>query len=300
MKQRIGLRHINPSIRESLLVADPSLDKVKSLRRWNLAAGILHGISFTAALVLVIIFIDQSVSTELRTDYKVYDAASPTLDIGGPFSVVSTSLGFYKLSWLILAFPFITALFHFVIALNPVINASYSQSTLQEGRNPYRWIEYSITASIMTWVIAQLSGVTNVFLLVTLVLVNIALQYQGYIMEVVNVRRERGNYFWSPTVIGFLLFAAQWIPIFVYFFAAITSERPPAAEPIPWFVYTIVFGLFFQFLLFGLVMTFHYYGWPKWLRSNYYNEIAYIVLSLTSKVFLDWNLLIGILTNQMT
>lgn len=298
--------------REPLLKGPPAgvadeltVANVKSLRRCNLAAGILHGLSFIAALTLVIIFIDQSLMTELRTDYKVYAANATNStggtqpDAGGPFAVVCSSLGFYKLSWVIIAFPAITSLFHLTIALNPELNDAYSRSTLGQGSNPYRWLEYSITASLMGWVIGQLSGVTNVFLLVVLVLVNIAMQYQGYIMEVVNVGRKRGTYFWSPVVIGFILFAAQWMPIFVYFFAAITSDRPVGVDGAPWFVYTIVFGLFFQFLLFGMVMTLHYWGSPKWLRSNYNNEVAYIILSFTSKVFLDWNLLIGIITNPM-
>lgn len=279
----------------------------KSIRRCNIAAGLLHGVSFIAALTLTIIFLDQSISTELRTDYKIYDA-NATLSTGGtqpdssgPFSVLCASLGFYKLSWVNIAFPLITSLFHLVIAFNPEINRRYSKYVLRDGINPYRWIEYSITASIMAWVIGQLSGITNVFLLVVLILVNVAMQYQGYIQEVVNVGRKRADgFFYSPIVIGFVLFAAQWLPIFVYFFAAITSDRPATAEQVPWFVYSIILGLFFQFAAFGLVMVFHYTGSPKWFKSHYNNEVAYIVLSFTSKVFLDWNLLIGILTNPMS
>ena len=283
-------------------------ENVKLLRKCNLAAGILHGISFAAALTLVLVFSSQSVFTELRTDYRVYGANATVStggtqpDAAGPFEVLCASLGFYRLSWIIIAFPAITSIFHLVIASVDSVNLSYSVAALREGRNPIRWYEYAITASLMVWVIAQLSGVTNVYMLTILVLMNVALQFQGYIMETVNVGRKRNvdnGFFWSPTVIGFILFAAQWLPIFAYFFAAITSERPPDADSVPWFVYSIVFGLFFQFLLFGLLMTAHYAGYPKWFSSHYNNEIAYVTLSFTSKLFLDWNLLIGIITNPM-
>lgn len=272
----------------------------EKLRRCNLGAGLLHLTSFIAALILVIIYSSSSLTTELRTDYRVYDA-NVTNSTSGPFSTQCTSLGSYSISWVIICFPIITSLFHLVIALAPDVRAQYNVWTLREGRNPLRWLEYSITASLMVWVICQLSGVTNVFLLVVLVLGNVAMQYQGYIMEVANMGRTRAQGFiWSPVTIGFILFAQQWLPIFVYFFAAITSPRPPTAEQVPWFVYTIVFGLFFQFLLFGMVMTLHYYGWPRILRSNYNNEVAYIILSFVSKFFLDWNLIIGIITNPFS
>lgn len=142
----------------------------------------------------------------------------------------------------------------------------------------------------MVWVISQLAGITNVVTLVTQVLVNVCMQLTGYAMEVVNERRPRSMTDYTAMVIGYVLFVAQWVLILTYFFANISADGAP------WFVYVIVIGLFFQFLLFGLLMTLHYAGPWAWFHSNYNYEWCYILLSFTTKLFLTWTLLTGIIT----
>ena len=141
----------------------------------------------------------------------------------------------------------------------------------------------------MTWVIAQLVGITNLFLLLAVaVLGNILLQLQGHLMEEMNVKhKERGRVNWWPTIIGWAIFVGQWACILTYFIV------PAVSDPVgpPTFVWVIVIGLVVIFAVFGLVQLLHYVGWPRWLASTYGVEIAYIVLSLTSKLFLTWTLL---------
>lgn len=157
----------------------------------------------------------------------------------------------------------------------------------------------------------QLSGITNIFLLVIVGIVcNVALQAQGHFMELLNAppqekSNKNKNIGWTPTLSGWLIFMGQWSVIFSYFFKALASPRPPTAEQVPWFVYTIVIGLFFQFALFGFVQLLRYARFAKtwfggFFSSNYGYEMSFIILSLTSKVFLVLNLLIGIATNQMS
>lgn len=184
-----------------------------------------------------IVFARQSYHTELRTDFLSYNASNTP----NPFSVDSKSLGFYALIWVDLPFPIITSLFHLFIAFHPTVRAYYYEQVFQYDCNPLRWAEYSITASLMYWVILQLSGVTNIFILIVVgVLMNVALQWQGYLQELLLKKK---NY--VPTWTGWIIFMGQWIIILAYFFAAVTSPRPPGAERPPWFVYSIVIGLFF-------------------------------------------------------
>jgi hypothetical protein len=251
----------------------------------NVSEGLLHLASAIAALVVAIVYAPQSYLSELRTDFIAYDANSTA------FGVDSRSLGYYALIWVdIPAFPLITAAFHLSIAFWPAVWEYYIDQVKNKGSNPLRWIEYSITASLMTWVILQLSGVTNIFILVVVgVLMNIALQAMGYIQEKVK------QLTYMPTVIGWLLFVGQWTIIMGYFFAAVTSERPPGAATVPWFVYVIIIGLFFMFSAFGFVQL---AGVAEYL-SPYQQEIALSILSLTAKLFLTWNLLIGIALNPI-
>lgn len=271
------------------------------LFRLNLAAGLLHAASFIAALAVSIAYAGQSFNTEITTDFRVYDANSTGPSVAGPFSTVQKSLGYYPLIWVDLPFPLITAIFHLAIALVPFVRQMYFDGIFPGkdpsgerflAGNPLRWLEYSITASLMTWVLLQLSGVTNVFTLIVCgPIANIALQIQGHLQE-----KLKGTSY-MPTVAGWLIFLGQWTVILSYFFTAVTSPRPLDAEQVPWFVFSIIIGLFFFFCAFGLVQLAHILEYPRFMKSAYAQDIAYLILSFTSKLFLTWNLLIGIATN---
>lgn len=253
----------------------------------NAVACVLHASSFIAALAVSIVFASQSFRAEITSDFRRYDAT-------GNFSSEIRSLNVYPLIWVDLPFPIITAIFHGVIAFSPWVWNYYKESVFDEGGNPLRWIEYSITASLMIWVIMQLSGVTNLLtLLVVGILGNVALQWQGYLQE-----RMKGRS-WVPTLVGWLIFMGQWIIILSYFFTAITSPRPMDVARVPWFVYTIVLGLFLIFAVFGLIQLAYMTGWPRFMKTAYAQEIAYLVMSFTAKFFLTWNLLIGIAVNRI-
>lgn len=150
----------------------------------------------------------------------------------------------------------------------------------------------------MTWVIAQLVGITNIFLLLAVaVLGNILLQLMGHLMEEMNVNhKETKKINWWPTIIGWAIFVGQWACILTYFIvpAVIDSVGPPA------FVWVIIIGLVAIFAIFGLVQLLHYAPWgPRWLSTTYGVEIAYIILSLTSKLFLTWTLLGALIRAQL-
>lgn len=276
--------------------------KERCLRRWNIAAGSVHAASFIAVIVMTVIYFSVSVRVELTTDFRVYDELSVAPETAGNFTTVLESRWFYPVILVDLPFPLITSLFHLVLALSPYFSRRYNQLVFEEGRNPYRWLEYGITASLMTIVILQLSGATNVFLILMVgVVMNVALQFTGYAAENENVATLKGaKVKWDSIIAGFVIFAAQWAVIMSYFFTAVVSPRPPDADGVPWFVYTIIIGLFFQFAIFGFLLVLRYWGKFKFFASAYGTEIGFIILSLTSKLFLTWNLLIGIALGQTT
>lgn len=286
-----------------LLKTDVNFSQTKAkqaviLRNLNIAAFALHLASFIAALIVSIVFSASSFQAEITTDFRGYNVNATGPANAGPFSSTLVSKSFYPLIWVNLPFPLITALFHGFIAFVPFIFKSYTDNVLTENNdaasNPLRWFEYAITASLMTWVIMQLSGITNIFILLMLgIFGNIVLQFQGYLQEKTMAISR------MPTLTGWLLFLAQWITIFSYFFTAITSERPANVATVPWFVYSIIIGLFFLFSTFGLIQLARVFKFPKFMVTGYAQEIAYIVMSLTAKLFLTWNLLIGIAINPI-
>lgn len=138
------------------------MQAAQKLINWNTAAFFLHTASFLAATVVSIVYRNGSFRGTIANDFNSH-------------------VGNYQLIWVDLPFPAITAFFHFCIAFNAF---GFQKIYFQRVGSPLRWIEYSITASLMTWVILQLVQVNNVFLLILAgPVANIALQAQGYLQE---------------------------------------------------------------------------------------------------------------------
>jgi hypothetical protein len=197
-----------------------------------------------------------------------------TSDAGGELE----TLDGYQIFWVLWPMPVLTGIFHAFQAVLIIANVKWYTDPLGRKQNLVRWIEYSITASLMTWIVAQLSGVTNFVLLVMVAIVmNIALQVQGYIYEISATK-------WPPMVAGLVLFCGQWTTIGSYFFRAVLTADAPA------FVWVIFVGLFITFLGFPSVQL----ASPLMTWKQY--EIVFVVLSAISKLLLDWTLFFGILS----
>lgn len=268
----------------------------KILQNLNKVAGIFHWLMFIGALVMSFVFRSKSFMAQITVDFKRYDATPPlgTPPQAGNFSTTLESRGFYQLIWVDVAFHFITGLFHILIGFAPVVTAYYMQKLFVKNQSPLRWIEYSITATTMTWTIMQVSGITNIFILVLGAIVgNIVLQLQGYQMEKMKGRS------WVPMISGWIIFLGQWSTIFSYFFTAISSNRPIGVASAPVYTYFIVIGLFFLFSMFGLIQVTHFAKWPRFMGTVFAQEVAFLVMSFVAKTFLTWTLLIGIATNPL-
>lgn len=265
--------------------------KLPSLRAWNIIAFSAHTVVFLTVLVITIVRWNSSLLAELTVDWRKHDVAPPGPPEAGPFSTKIYSLGYYRLLPVILVFPFLTALLHALIAFR--FYDVYLRA-IKAQNNWIRWIEYSVTASIMTWVLMQLCGITNIFALVCLgVLVNVAMQLQGHLMEIANNRLSRKRNAkpivatWIPMLVGWILFLAQWIPQFAYFFAGVLST-----SDVPWFVYASFIGQFFNYASFGLVQLLYFKGIV--FKTYESVEYGYVFLSLFAKTYLALILAIGI------
>ena len=125
------------------------------------------------------------------------------------FEVISTKakgVGEKGLANLIASFFAITAGFHLLYALNP---SNIYLSAVESGNNYLRWLEYSMSATVMIVIIAMLSGVKDVkavFLLATSAIGMIA---TGQWFET-----AKGNAKWVPIIAGFILLAAIFMVIY--------------------------------------------------------------------------------------
>jgi Heliorhodopsin len=164
--------------------------------------------------------------------------------------------------------------------------------------NWVRWAEYSLSAGAMVWVIATLSGVTELRTLLALLVLNVALQYIGFLVEgtfasAPSYKLIRGGTAMNQaaattanpnnlTFVGWLVFLAMWIEIGVSFFSAI--EYDSVRKP-PDMVYAIVIVLFVLFSTFGALQL----AYVNDLISSFFAyELGFICLSFVSKTLLTW------------
>lgn len=224
----------------------------------NLSAGVLHFVQFLYSCILT--------NTSFKNE--------------GFFCINNNTkqLGCYRIGNVVSIFPLLASLNHFYCVSNSHKYFAY----LKHGYNPVRWIEYSMSAGIMWFVIAQLSGVQDINLLLLLIGCNVLLQITGYSSE----NPEYGKFRKTINSLGFYLFIIMWIPIFTYFFTSLAEAEgnPPDS------VYSIIFVMFALFAVFGVVNTLYV---QKKIKKFEKVELAYIVLSFVSKTFLTNMTLFG-------
>jgi hypothetical protein len=174
------------------------------------------------------------------------------------------------------AFVLISAVAHFTLTLPGVFR--WYVRNLERQRNDARWIEYSLSASLMIVLIAMLTGIGDVAALIALFGVNASMIFFGLVQEHYAAPGSgRLLPFWLGCVVG----SVPWIAIAVYFVSPGTAADPPG------FVYGIFFSLFAFFNVFALNMWLQYRRIGPW-RSYLFGESFYIFLSLTAKSALAW------------
>lgn len=243
----------------------------RRLRRWNAGAAVLHTGQAIAVLALTTGF-----SLPVTATYMQGPPGTPALEPVGLFNI---STGAAVASFLLLS-----ALAHTLVC------TAWWQRYLKDlarHRNSARWVEYSLSSSLMIVLIAQLVGIADVAALLALVGVNTSMILFGWLQERYEEPGGRG---WLPFLFGCMVGIVPWLCIAIYTLAPGTTS---AAEP-PAFVYGIIFSLFAFFNVFALNQWLQYRARGRW-RSYLYGERAYIVLSLAAKSALAWQVFGGTL-----
>ncbi len=249
-------------------------DRLDNLRVWNLGVGLAHLVQGVVILVISASFAIPIV------------AAVQTGPPGSPLTVTTTFFDF-SLPLGIAVFLFLAAADHLLVAA-PGVRGWY-EANLLRGLNVARWVEYSVSASLMIVLIGLLTGITNLYAVIALFGVNASMILFGLVMEQVNRTRDRVN--WWPFVFGCIAGAVPWIVITI---ALVTSQTNSEGEGVPTFVYVIFVTLFLLFNCFALNQWLQYRG--KGRFADYlYGEKVYVVLSLVAKSALAWQIYGGTL-----
>ena len=246
----------------------------RNLRRWNLTMGALHFVQGVLMLATASNF-SLPVTAAFVGMNQETQALEPRLE----------TLFDLRLAPVVASFLFLSALAHLAVSL-PGIYPWYRQN-LDRRVNYARWIEYAFSSSVMMVAIAMLVGIYDIVSLVALFSLNAAMILFGWLMERHNQQRESTD--WTAYIFGCLAGIVPWIGIAIYL-AGAGGE----GGDVPAFVYWIFVSIFAVFNIFAVNMLLQYKRTGPW-RNYLFGEFVYILLSLTAKSLLAWQVYAGTL-----
>ena len=237
--------------------------RMRNLRWWNLLVGLVLAVE---AIVLAI----------LSNDFRL--PVTGAFLQGPPGSEQTlTRVGGLPLAWGVFAFMAISAIALLTIA-SPGVFGWYKRN-LRADRNYGRWIEYSISSSLMIVLISMVCGITDIAAMLAIFGVNASMIFFGLLVEKYETPgKTNWISYWFGTFAGLI----PWIAIVVY----LASPGADGGNP-PGFVWGILISYFVFFMSFAVNMILQYGKVGKW-RDYLFGEKVYILLSLTSKSLLTW------------
>lgn len=241
------------------------------LRRLNVVAAVAHGAQAIAMLIL-----SNGVSLPIGATYATAQPGQP-LD---PSRL--TTLFSYRLGPAVALFSLLSALFHALVA-SPWGFPRYLQE-LAARRNRFRWVEYSLSASLMIVLIAGITGISDIAALIGLFGVNASMILFGWLMETTSRPGPDAN--WTPFWFGCIAGVFPWLAIGIYLFGA--------ASGMPSFVYVIFVSIFVFFNGFAINQWLQYRKIGRW-ADYLHGERVYIGLSLVAKSLLAWQIFANVL-----
>jgi len=265
------------------------------LTKWNAAMGVFH-------TVLMIVTLSVG-NLELRV--PIYNSGV-ALRVGGNDTSswaltpdTSAVAGWFYLTQLTAIFFALSAGFHLG---NVLVWRKYYLLGLEQGYAPFRWAEYSVSASVMILILSYTAGTILNPVLVALFALTMITMFFGHLHEVIC--RPKSLEEWaSPSKLWrlqahFLGYVPQcfcWGLILMQFIeagAASTTSASGEKSQMPSFVYAIVIVELLLFWSFGVVQLVVSLRPPA---GYYQGELAYMWLSLIAKGVLGMIVLSNVL-----
>jgi hypothetical protein len=244
----------------------------RHLRIWNAALAALHG-----AQAVLIAALSNGFSLPITISFMT-----------GPPGTASVTNSVYDLpiGLVVSVFLLLAAIDHGLMAA-PRIHRWYERNLARE-RNPARWWEYSLSASLMIMLIAMYTGIADLAALIAIFGVNVAMILFGLAMECAN--RPGAPVVWRPYVYGCVAGAVPWIAIAIQI-----GYAQSQTGNVPGFVFGIFVSLFVLFMSFAANMALQYRRRGPW-RDYLFGERIYLLLSLSAKSLLAWQIFFPTLT----
>ena len=237
--------------------------QLQTLRRLNIIAGIFHLI-----IAGIVLGLSNDFSLPITASYLAGPPGSAFTD---PVTLLSIRTGYAVALFLLLS-----SLFHFIVASKWFFER-YSNS-LKQHINVFRWVEYSLSSSLMIFLIAQITGISDYGALIGIVGVNASMILFGWLQEK-YVKPGSGD--WFSFIFGCIAGIIPWVIVLI---SVLSPNSPSEATP-PGFVYGIIISIFILFNTFAYVQFKQYQAKGTW-RNYLRGERAYIILSFVAKATL--------------
>jgi hypothetical protein len=237
--------------------------RFRNLRVWNIVVGLVLAVQ---AVVVAVLSNDFSLPV-MATYMAGPPGTEPSL----------TKIGDLPLGWGVFAFLAISALALLIIA-SPGVFGWYKRNLLQQ-RNYGRWMEYSVSSSIMIMLITMICGVSDLAAIMAIFGINACMILFGLLMEKYE---KPGKPSWLSFLFGCFAGIIPWIVVLIYVWSPGFGDQEA-----PGFVFGIIASLFVFFNIFAVNMVLQYKQVGKW-RDYLFGEKVYIILSLTAKALLAW------------
>jgi hypothetical protein len=243
--------------------------RLNRLRIWNLVVGLV-----LAAQAVLVAVLTNNFSLPVTAGF-ITGPPGTNPEIHHLFNIPT--------GWGVFAFLAISAVALLLIA-SPLVFPWYKRNLLK-NRNYGRWIEYFFSSSIMIVLIAQITGISDIAALIAIFGINACMILFGALQEKYE---NPGKPSWLPFWFGSFAGAIPWLAIAIYVWAPGLDLSPPG------FVYGIIASLFVFFNCFAINMVLQYKKVGPW-RDYLFGEKVYILLSLTAKALLAWQVFFPVL-----
>lgn len=253
----------------SLVTAESLRTRYRRLRVLNAAAFVL-----LAAEGVYMLAASNSLALPVTAEFLSTDPVQAT-GPAPPETLFSLRIGPTVAVFLLLA-----AIDHAIVAA-PMVHRWYER-WIDRRANYARWIEYSVSASIMIVLIGVFVGIRDVAAVAAIFAANSGMILFGLLME---RHQQPGHTDWSAFWFGSVIGLVPWVLIASY------VAQPPA---VPGFVYAITIVQFALFSSFAVNMALQY-AQVGWWCDYIHGEVGYIVLSLSAKSLLAWLIFANVL-----
>ena len=274
---------------------------MQGLKAWNYGAALVHLGAAVAAGVLL--KPADAAKRTVQTTRLAFDDATTT-DSRVDIPVKLEPVAKVDLRFVVVLFFAITSAAHLLYATDFFGKGWYSREILEFGWNPFRWIEYSLSASLMIYLISVVSGTKDNVSAISAALITPGLMINGFTSE--RALQQNALSQWSsgggekPSIDAFIvvsnlvpawmLYGVHWYIILANY-SKLAAEAKANGQTLDRSVTFMVFSQLLFFSLFGVIQTVQVLRWftsgggraePNYLAY----EHSYIVLSAVTKLLL--------------